>query len=204
MPKPIAQIEKNELLELEILKHVECTPLLNTRMAASKLGCSVKLAHALLGKMVVKGFLHVKKVHSRRWDYFLTPKGVSEKIRLTYEFLDFSMRFYQEARKASSRVCRGFAENKKQRIAFLGAGELAEIAYLGVKEWDLELIEIFDEKPDTQFLGHHVVPLKKLPESKADVILVCVYDKNSPMDNNYLPENIVRKDNMHWIFDNGV
>ena len=75
---------KNELLELEILKHVESTPLLNTRMAASKLGCSVKLAHVLLGKMVVKRLLHVKKIHSRRWDYFLTTKGVAEKIRCSF------------------------------------------------------------------------------------------------------------------------
>ena len=76
-------IEKNQLYELEILKHVEVTPRLNNRMAASKLGCSVRLAHALLSKMVDKGLLHVTKHHSRRWDYFLTPTGIAEKARIT-------------------------------------------------------------------------------------------------------------------------
>jgi hypothetical protein len=79
----MASIEKTELFELEILKHVEETPRLNNRMAASKLGCSVRLAHALLSKMVDKGLLHVTKHHSRRWDYFLTPSGIAEKARIT-------------------------------------------------------------------------------------------------------------------------
>jgi len=201
MSKYPLHIEKNELLELEILKHVESTPLLNTRMAASKLGCSVKLAHVLLGKMVVKGLLHVKKIHSRRWDYFLTTKGVAEKIRLTYDFLDFSLHFYQEARKASSEICRQFYENGKLKIAFLGAGELAEIAYLGVKEWNLELIEIFDERSDRNFLGHQVFEIERLSESEADAVIVCLYDKKRPMERKYLPDNIEKRKNMYWIFD---
>jgi len=201
MAKTPLHIEKNELLELEILKHVESSPLLNTRMAASKLGCSVKLAHALLGKMVHKGLLEVKKIHSRRWDYFLTPEGVTEKIRLTYEFLEFSLHFYQEARKASSRICRRLYENGKVKIAFLGAGELAEIAYLGVKEWNLELIEIFDINSDVKFLGHQVLGTDKLSESEADAVIVCMYDKKRPMESKYLPADIEQKENMYWIFD---
>jgi predicted transcriptional regulator len=201
MSKSPLHIEKNMLLELEILKHVESTPLLNTRMAASKLGCSVKLAHALLGKMVVKGLLHVKKIHSRRWDYFLTPKGVSEKIRLTYDFLDFSLHFYQEARKASSEICRKLFKSGKVKVAFLGAGELAEIAYLGVKEWNLELIELFDVNADRKFLGHQVLGIEKLSESEADAVIVCMYDKKRPMESKYLPKNIEQKENMYWIFD---
>ena len=79
---------KNNLYELEILKQVEKSAHLNNRMVATKLGCSVKLAHGLLKKMVQKGLFNVKKLNSRRWDYYLTPQGISEKARLTYEFLD--------------------------------------------------------------------------------------------------------------------
>ncbi|MBN1864510.1 MAG: hypothetical protein JW808_06380 [Victivallales bacterium] len=196
----MTQIDKNELLELEILRHVETTPRLNNRMAAAKLGCSVKLAHALISKMVDRGLLHVKKLHSRRWDYFLTPHGIAEKGRLTYEFLDFSLNFYHNARKHSSLTCRRLAEAGKKEIAFLGTGDLAEIVYLGVKEWGLELVEVFDGNTPKTFLGHPVQPIKELPGSKADAIIVCLYDKANPMRKDYLPENIVRKNNMCWIF----
>lgn len=179
------KVEKKELLALEILTHVEKTSELNNRAAASKLGCSVKLAHNLLGKMVEKGLLHVKKQHSRRWDYFLTPKGITEKARLTYEFLDFSMQFYREARKRSAQLCKDLAEAKKKKIALVGAGDLAEIVYLGVKEWGLEVVEVFDDTKKF-FLNLNVTPIDRLEKSKADAIIVCLYDKTKPMQKFHL------------------
>ncbi len=195
----MAQIEKNGLLELEILKHVEKSPMLNNRLAATKLGCSVKLAHELLKKMVDKGLLHVNKHHSRRWDYFLTPHGIAEKARITYEFIDFSMHFYNEARKQSSRVCLDIAQSGKKTVAVVGCGDLAEITYLGIKEWNLELGEVYgDEKDD--FLGLKVKPLSDLPLCSSDAIIICIYDKKDPMRANYLLQNMVKVPNMFWIF----
>jgi predicted transcriptional regulator len=194
--------DKNELFEFEILKHVEQSSLLNNRLMATKLGCSVKLAHELLRKMVDRGFLHVKKLHSRRWDYFITPHGISEKIRLTYEFLDFSMHFYREARKESSKLCLSIAESGKKNVALLGANDLAEIAFLSIKEWNLDLIEIFDNTKKKTFLGHTVFQFSKIPSSKADAIIVCEYDRKNPLSRNYLPEKITRNSKMLWIFGN--
>lgn len=193
------QLEKKQLQQFEILKHVEASPQLNNRMAAAKLGCSVKLAHELLGKMVGRGLLHVSKIHSRRWDYFLTPQGIAEKARLTYEFVHFSMQFYQEARKQSSQLCRDITEAGHQTVAFLGTGELAEIAYLGIKEWDLELTEIYGKK-NGNFMGHSILPYEKLNDSAADVIIVAIYNRNQPMTHEYLPSGITKLDNMRWIF----
>ena len=87
--------DPNALYELDILKTVEQNCRLTNRLVARKLGVSIKLAHQLLTRMVQKGLLHVTVVHSRRWDYFLTPTGLAEKTRLTLEFLEFSMRFYR-------------------------------------------------------------------------------------------------------------
>ena len=138
-------VSPHALYELGILKHVGETPQLNNRTASKKLGVSIRLAHDLLKKMVNKGLLHVTVVHARRWDYFLTPKGIAEKTRLTMEFLDFSMTFYREARKRSAQLCRDLAEAGVHDVVFLGAGELAEIAYLGVQEWGLKLNVVYAE-----------------------------------------------------------
>lgn len=192
-------ILKNNFHEFKILEHIESTPLLNNRMVAKKLGCSVKLAHDLLRKMVDRGYLHIKKVHSRRWDYFLTPKGISEKIRLTYEFLQFSMQFYKDARKKSSQLCRNFAESGLTKVAIFGAGDLAEVVYLGIKEWNIELIDIFDDDVE-KFLNHKVKKTKELEFSKAEAIIVCTYDPQKPMDENFMPENIKANIPLYNIF----
>jgi len=194
----MAVIKKDEMLELEILRHVEQTPLLNNRLAALKLKCSVKLAHKVLTKMVDRGLLHVKKLHSRRWDYFLTPAGLSEKARLTCEFLQFSMEFYHEARKASSKLCRELARSGKKKVAFVGTGELAEIAYLGVKEWELELIAVY--AASGELLGHKTQALSGLADSPADALIMCYYDSAMPLSKGYLPPEFERLPQMHWIF----
>lgn len=193
-------IEKNQLLELEILKHVETTPILNNRLAAAKLGCSVKLSHELLKKMVSKGLLHVTKLHSRRWDYFLTPKGLAEKARITREFLSFSKYFYHEARKASSMLCRRLHEQGIRRVAIIGSGDLAEIVYLGVKEWNLELIEVFDNRPG-EFFGIKARPFTAAETSSADALIICIYDENFPMVGPKLPEGIKKSNRLYWLFD---
>ena len=141
------QVSPHALYELGILKHVEETPQLNNRTASKKLGVSIRLAHALLKTMVSKGLLHVTVIHARRWDYFLTPKGIAEKTRLTMEFLDFSMTFYREARKRSAQLCRDLAESGVRNVSFLGNSELAEIAYLGVQEWGLCLTAVYGDIP---------------------------------------------------------
>ena len=193
-------IEKNQLLELEILKHVETTPILNNRLAAAKLGCSVKLSHELLKKMVSKGLLHVTKLHSRRWDYFLTPKGLAEKARITREFLSFSKYFYHEARKASSMLCRRLHEQGIRRVAIIGSGDLAEIVYLGVKEWNLELIEVFDNRPG-EFFGIQAQPFAAAEKSSAEALIICVYDENFPMVGPKLPEEVRQSAKTYWLFD---
>ncbi|MCF6176074.1 MAG: hypothetical protein L3J71_09940 [Victivallaceae bacterium] len=193
------QLEKKQLQELEILKHVEDSPQLNNRMAAAKLGCSVKLAHEILRKMVGRGFLHVSKIHSRRWDYFITPQGIAEKARLTYEFVQFSMQFYQEAREQSSQVCRDIVEAGHQTVALLGTGDLAEIAYLGIKEWNLQLIEVYGDR-EGKFMGHNIFPYDEVDSTAAEIIIISLYNRSQPMTPQYLPVGIPKMDKMVWIF----
>ncbi|WDE95981.1 hypothetical protein PQO03_09670 [Lentisphaera profundi] len=193
-------IEKKELHELEILKHVEETPHLSNRIAAQKLGCSIKLAHEVLKKMASRGLFHINKVHSRRWDYFLSPKGIAEKTRLTMGFLNFSMYFYQQARKLSSQVCRDLSEAGIKKVSFLGAGDLAEIVYLGVKQWGLELEAIYDN--DHQgFLDYEVNALDDLNNHSHGTVLVCMYDPKQPTQKKYLPEGVELDKSFHWIFN---
>ncbi|OGV63232.1 MAG: hypothetical protein A3K19_13080 [Lentisphaerae bacterium RIFOXYB12_FULL_65_16] len=197
------QLDKHALYELDILEHVEKDSRLNNRLVAQKLGVSIKLAHEILKRMVHKGLLHVKVVHSRRWDYFLTPTGLTAKARLTLEFLDFSMHFYREARRRSSQVCRDLAESGVQEVAFLGSGDLAEIAYLGIQQWGLRLAAVYDEHADgkRRFMNIVVRPLAAVSEAAGGAIIICAYDATMPMRKGYLPEGLERSPGMRWVFE---
>jgi hypothetical protein len=197
--------DPHALHELDLLRTVEQDCRLTNRMAARKLGVSLKLAHQLLARMVEKGWLHVRVVHARRWDYFLTPRGLLEKTRLTLEFLDFSMRFYREARRRSSQLCHELQGRGLRSVAFLGAGDLAEIAYLGVREWDLTLCEVYDDSvAPGPFLGLPVQRFERLAGTRADAVIVCCYDTQAPMRAGFLPPTLTRPAGLHWIFGPGA
>jgi len=194
------QIQPGDLHELEILEQVESSPELSTRAAAGRLGVSVKLAHATLKRMVSKGMLHIRKENARRWLYFVTPHGITEKGRLTVQFLEFSMRFYREARRQSAQVCRDLSESGVKEVAFLGGGDLAEICYLGLQEWGLTLTAVFDDSGATAFMGVPVQPLAEVAACSADSIIVCLYDPKEPLSKSYLPSDTTVNDRMSWIF----
>jgi len=195
------QLDQHALYELDILKQVEQSSTLSNRMVARKLGVSIKLAHELLKRMVRKGLLHVKVVNARRWDYFLTPKGIAEKTRLTVEFFDFSLHFYREARRRSAQVCRALSEAGRTRVAFLGANDLAEIVYLGVQEWGLMLAAVYDDAcSGRRFMRVAVQPLSAFAADAYDAVLVCMYDARDPTGANFLPPGVRAASNMWWFF----
>ena len=186
-------MERHDYHTLQILDHVENTPLVTNRKVASKLDVSVKLAHALLRQLVQKGMLNIQKHHSRRWDYFLTPKGIAEKARLTYEFMDFTMQFYRAARRRSSEVLAQARKSGVTRVAFLGVSELAEIAYLAVQEQKVQLVDVFDDaRAGQEFMGVKARPLAEMSGSAAEKILVTAFDRTMPMGEHYLPPGIAR------------
>jgi len=193
-------LDRNDLYKYEILSQFEKAPGTSNRIMTAKLGCSIKLAHGLIADLIHRGYVSVLKHNSRRWDYLLTPAGIAEKARLTAEFLDFTFRFYHEARKRSSQVCSDISRTGRRDVALLGSGQLAEIAYLGIKEWGLELLEVYDLAGGGKFLGFETRDACQLGGSRADFIVVCLFDVARPMSEGYLPSGVPRRENMRWVF----
>lgn len=191
----------------KILEHLEQTPNLTNRIAAEKLGVSVKLTHGVFRKLVKKGWIYTTKRDGRSLFYFLTPKGIAEKVRLTYEFLDFTRQFYQQARRLSSEVCQRLAQSGARKVALLGTGDLAEIVYLGIAEHRLRLTHVFDlSSSSTGFMGMPVLPATGIPSlgtASCDRILVALYDPKEPLRPNFLPEGILPDDRFVWAMEPG-
>jgi DNA-binding MarR family transcriptional regulator len=118
----------------------------NQRALARKIGISVGLVNALVHRAVRKGLIKIKEVPARRYAYYLTPKGLSEKSRLVAEYLDFSLTFFRVARQEYNDIFTRCAVSGKKRIVLCGAGELAEIATLAVNGLDIELVAVLDHE----------------------------------------------------------
>ena len=141
-----------------------------------KLGIALGLTNIYLKRMVHKGYIKCVNVQSNRISYLITPRGIAEKARLTYEFMDYSLHLYGEVRQHLRDGDAGCAAAGR-RVAIYGRGEAAELAYLSLKESGLEPVAIFDvEDGGHDFLGMPVRPIAEHASVEYDLMIVATLD----------------------------
>ena len=131
--------------DLRLLEAVHQDSRVTQRGLASQLGIALGLANIYLKRMIHKGFIKCVNVQPNRISYLITPRGITEKARLTYEFMDYSLHLYGEVRQHLRAVLQDCAAAGR-RVAICGRGEAAELAYLSLKESGLEPVAVFDER----------------------------------------------------------
>lgn len=78
--------------EYQVLNHLQDNEKTSQRAIAQQTGLSLGTVNILIKKMVRKGLVKVDKLNSRTMRYILTPKGMREKARLTYQYVSSSYR----------------------------------------------------------------------------------------------------------------
>src|SRR3954454_17246993 len=129
--------------DLKLLEAVEQDSRITQRNLATRLGIALGLTNVYLRRLVRKGYIKCDNVQSNRISYLITPRGIAEKVRLTYEFMDYSLHLYGEVRQHLRAVIQECAAADR-RVAIFGSGEAAELSYLSLKEFGLEPLAIFD------------------------------------------------------------
>ena len=119
---------------LGLLRAIEDDPHQTQRGLAGQLGIAVGLTNAVLKRAVAKGLIKVASAPARRYAYYLTPQGFSEKSRLTLQYLEHSLTVVRDARDAFAGEFAACRHKGWTRIALLGGGEMADIALLGAQE----------------------------------------------------------------------
>jgi DNA-binding MarR family transcriptional regulator len=168
-------MDVEEHRDLRVLEAVQQDSRLTQRGLASKLGIALGLANIYLRRMVHKGYVKVVNVQPNRISYLITPRGIAEKARLTYEFMDYSLHLYGEVRQHLRAALRECAAAGK-RVAIYGSGEAAELAYLSLKESSLDPVAVFDTEGGREFLGMPVMPIAEHRTVDFDLIIVATLD----------------------------
>lgn len=138
------EFEKEDSLTLGVLNAIEEKEDLTQRVLASQLGVALGLTNSCLKRCARKGFVKIKQAPANRYLYYLTPKGFSEKSRLSAKYLSISFGFYRKASASFTKIYRECALTKKVRILLCGVSELSEIAFIRAQEFDVHIIGIWD------------------------------------------------------------
>lgn len=143
---------------LSLLSTLEEGEVLTQRNLAVRIGVALGMTNSLLRRALRKGLVKAKQAPAKRYVYYVTPKGFSEKGQLVAEYLSSSLSFFRQAREEFSALYAQIKNHGSKRIALYGVSELAEIAFLSAQSDGIEIVAMVQPGSNqTEFAGLPVI-----------------------------------------------
>ena len=127
-----------DLRNLQLLEEISRDSSASQRKLSERLGVALGVTNACLKKMANKGYIRIKGINHKRISYFLTPEGFSEKARLTYHFLEYTVHYYIDLKKNLAEKLDSISKQGVTRAVFYGAGDVMEVAFVISYEANIE------------------------------------------------------------------
>jgi len=186
--------ETGRYRDLQILDELANNDALTQRDLSKRMGIALGLVNSYIKNLVAKGYITVKNIPSKRYAYYLTPKGFAEKSRLAYDLLSDYTRIYREAKNNYRQLFFELERAGAKRIVFAGADEVAEFAYINLQDSKLELVGVVDpDRAGEVFFGRKINPLTELKDMEYDSIVVTSYLKRESLHRALLERGIADK-----------
>jgi len=165
--------------DLLLLSEVERNAHLTQRSLSSRLGVALGLTNLYIKRLARKGYIEIATVPPNRVRYQLTPQGAAEKVRLTHEYMDYSLAYYRDIRIRLKEMLGAVGRLAGRRFVIFGTGELAELAYLSLREMDGTCVGFLDDKRRESFLSYPVSFPEAVGRWEFDKVLIADLDQAS-------------------------
>ena len=156
--------------ELDFLSSLEEGKEVTQKGISNHISVSIGFVNALIKKFLKKGIIKVQQAPYKRYVYYLTPEGFSEKSKLVLEYVTDSLSLFRSLRKELNTI---FTYNKKIKFILYGTSEISEIAILSANEVGSEIIGIVEPNLNKKKI-FNIPILKKIPANLINKkILIC-------------------------------
>ena len=165
----------HEIRELNLLQELERNPVISQRELSNKFGIALGVTNACLKRMARRGWIRITGLNQRRIEYYLTPKGFTEKAKLTVDLISWTVRHYASLKDLIGSKLLEMQGEGVERVVFYGVCDEMEIAYITLQGVNLELVGIVedDEKYSPQFIfGYELEPVSRVRELRPQGILI--------------------------------
>ena len=168
-------LEDESYRELRFLEEVDSSPDLSQRQLARRLGIALGVANLLVHSLAGRGYIKVTHLSWRRWVYVVTPKGMRRKLQLTVAYIDRFFDHYRRVKHLLREDIGVLMLNKESRVAIVGTTELAELAFLVLRDLGVDEIEVFERNPTRhEFLGMRVQELGSIEPGEFAKVVIAV------------------------------
>lgn len=164
------------------------------RDLSRSLGLALGLVNSYLKNLVSKGYITVTTIPKNRYKYFLTPKGIAEKTRLTYQHLYNFTNLYRVARRDFQTLFHHLHGNGVKKIIFCGFDEITEIAYLSLQDVDIKLVAVADDdNTGKEFFGSKIIPFHKIKALNHDMTIITSFKLGDEIQQKLMDAGIDKK-----------
>ncbi len=174
-------MDLDEHRALRVLEAITENQHVTQRSLAARLGVALGLANLYVKRLARKGYIKCVSVKSSRIRYLITPKGLAEKARLTYEFMEHSLGLYRRTRYHLRAALQSVLKNGCRQVVIYGTGEPAELAYISLRELGLEPVAVFDGEGGGRFLGMAVRALREHRDVAYDLMIIASLEHPGPL-----------------------
>ncbi len=163
------------------------------RTLATKLGVALGLTNLYLKRLARKGCIKITTIPRNRIRYLLTPQGLAEKSRLTYQYMQYSLSYYRDMRGRLKDMLLPFKGTNGQRVVIYGTNELAELAYLSLREMNIECVGFIDGNSRESFLSHPVASPDGINGWQFDRVLITDLDHAAACEEQLVQSGVPRE-----------
>jgi DNA-binding MarR family transcriptional regulator len=158
---------------LKVLEALEANHAQSQRDLSKSLNISLGLVNSIIKRISQKGYFKPTDLAQNKIRYLLSSEGIAAKEKLSHQYARFSLTHYTSAKRQIQKLFARLSQHNLKKIIFFGVSEFAEIAYITIKDTDLDLLGIVDEgMAGNQFLGMQVQNLSFLHECFFDMIVI--------------------------------
>jgi len=169
--------QKHNNIGLRILDEISKESLITQRTLSDKLDIALGLVNTYIKRLAKKGYIKITTIPKNRVKYILTPKGFAEKVRLTYEYMHYSLNYFKDIRHRIDNVYKEMISSGVKNLLLWGDGEVAELCYVSMRGLPLNLVGVIDNKKvDNGFFGHNIYSADDLSNLNYDAILVTSFN----------------------------
>ncbi len=179
--------------DLLLLSEVERDAGVTQRSLSSKLGVALGLTNLYLKRLARKGYIKITTIPRNRIQYLLTPQGLAEKSRLTYLYMQHSLVHYRDMRARLKEMMSTFNHAHGQRIVIFGTTELAELAYLSLREMNIDCVGFIDGGSRESFLSCPVSSPDRIAGWQFDRVLIADLEHAAACEEQLLQSGVPRE-----------
>ena len=165
--------------DLRLLDIIGASAGASQRELAEKSGLSLGMVNLVVRRLAHTGYIKVASLDRRKMSYLLTPKGLAEKSRRSYNYFLRTIRIYERYREQIDQLIEEQIRQGHHRFAVYGEGDFA----------DMVKVILQSKRDAVQFETY--LPPRMPPSLENCIVLNCCLEGNKPLAGISILENIL-------------